>query len=110
MKTVLIVGRDWKLRALLRAQLREEGYEALAFKTLQDAASETAEAAVLVFDTTDAEPNNWQAALQALAPTLPVVVVASATEELNLAPARILRRPLSLADILSVLRELAPVK
>ncbi len=109
MKTVLIVGRDWKFRALLRAQLREEGYDARAFETLQDAERETAEAAVLVFDTTDAD-TIWQAALQALAPTLPVVVVASATEELNLTPARILRRPLRLADIISLIRELAPVR
>jgi DNA-binding response OmpR family regulator len=106
MKTVLVVGRDWKFRALLRAQLREEGYDALGFETLREAESEAAGAAALVFDTTDAQPADWQPALQRLAAQLPVVVVAGATEEANVPGAKVLRRPLSVADILGAVRKL----
>lgn len=106
MNTILVVGRDWKFRALLRAQLREEGYNALGFEPLAGAESEAAGAAALIFDTTDA-PANWQATLQRLAAQLPALVVASAQEEVNLPGAKLLRRPLSLGDIISVVRELA---
>ncbi len=103
MKTVLVVGREWKFRALLRAQLREEGYEALAFETLEDAEAEQAGAAALVFDTTDAGAE-WLPALRRLE-HLPVVVVAGAEEWLEIERATILRRPLSVGDIVSVVRE-----
>ena len=107
MKTLLVVGRDWKFRALLRAQLREEGYHALGFETLQDAESEATGAAALIFDTSEASPTDWQPVLQRLAAQLPVIVVASTSQEVTVAGARLLRRPLSLGDIINVVRELA---
>lgn len=103
METVLVVGREWKFRALLRAQLREEGYEALAFETLGDAEAEQAGAAALVFDTTDAG-GEWLPALRRLA-HLPAVVVAGADERLEIERATILRRPVSVGHIVSVVRE-----
>jgi DNA-binding response OmpR family regulator len=106
MKTILVVGRAWKFRALLRAQLREEGYQALGFETLQDAETESSGAAALVFDTTDTQPTDWQPVLRRLQATLPAIVVSSATEELNVPAAKVLRRPLSLGDIIRVVREL----
>jgi len=106
MKTMLVVGRDWKFRALLRAQLREEGYEALAFETLQDAEAERAGAAALVFDTTDSKPEEWRPLLQSLAASMPVIVVAGADEAVEVTPVRVLRRPVRLADIISVVCEL----
>src|SRR3972149_5130882 len=81
MKTVRVVGRDWKFRALLRAQLLEEGYAALGFETLEEAAAPLglgAPPAALVFDTTDALPGSFQPPLTALAARLPVVLVAAA--------------------------------
>ncbi len=107
MKTLLVVGRDWKFRALLRAQLREEGYDALGFETLQDAESEAIGAAALIFDTSEASPTDWQPVLQRLAIQLPVVIVAGGREEVNVPGAKLLRRPLSLGDIIKVVRELA---
>lgn len=107
MKTILVVGRDWKLRALLRAQLREEGYDALGFETLKDAEGETAGAAALLFDTTEAHPGNWQPVLQSLAAQLPVVIVASSDEEVNVAGAHLLRRPVRIGDIITVVQKLA---
>ena len=105
MKTILVVGREWKFRALLRAQLREEGYEALAFETLQDAEAERAGAAALLFDTTGFKPEEWQRQLAQLAATLPVVLVAAADERVDIASARVLRRPVRLADIVSAVQE-----
>jgi CheY-like chemotaxis protein len=105
MKTILIVGREWKFRALLRAQLREEGYEALAFETLQDAEAERASGAALVFDTAECKPEEWRPQLEQLAASLPVVVVAGADEPVDIAWARILRRPVRLADVVSALQE-----
>ena len=105
MKVILIVGREWKFRALLRAQLREEGYEALAFETLSDAETTLASAAALVLDTADFKPEEWQAQLQQLATGMPVLVVAGADEPVEIPRARVLRRPVRLADIVSVVRD-----
>jgi DNA-binding response OmpR family regulator len=107
MKTILVVGREWKFRALLRAQLLEEGYAALGFETLEEAAAQVSQGeppAALVFDTTDALPGSFQPQLAALAGRLPVVVVAAADESLDTAGARILHRPLRLEDVMAELR------
>ena len=106
MKTIIVVGRDWKFRALLRAQLREEGYEALAYETLNDAAPEVAGAAALVFDTTDANIADCAPALRRQAERLPVIVVAAADEHLDIPGVTLRHRPVSLADIISVVRNL----
>ncbi len=37
---LVLVSRDWQTRALLRAQLLEEGCQVRAYETLQDAAAE----------------------------------------------------------------------
>ncbi len=105
MKTILVVGREWRFRALLRAQLREEGYEALAFETLQDAEAERVGAAAVVFDTSDTSPSDRLPALQHLAAQLPVVIVAGADEQVEITSAQVLRRPVRLADIISMVRE-----
>ena len=110
MQVILVVGREWKFRALLRAQLREEGYEALAFEILQDAEAELASAAALVFDTADFKPEEWQAQLQQLAATLPVVVVAGADEPVEILLACVLRRPVRLSDIVAAVREIKPAQ
>jgi hypothetical protein len=55
MAGVVLVGKDWKTRALLRAQLLEEGVEVEAYETLQDAV------------------------LQAVVPALPTLLVADLT-------------------------------
>ena len=109
MKTVLVVGRDWKFRALLRAQLLEEGYDALGFETLEEAAAQLVfdrKPAALVFDTTNALPGSFQAQLTALAERLPVLVAAAAGESLDAGRARLLRRPLRLEDVMAELRAL----
>ena len=106
MKTIIVVGRDWKFQALLRAQLREEGYEALAFETLQDAEAERAGAALLVFDTSEVNTGDWATTLQRLAAQLPVIVVAGADNQVDVTSVRVLRRPVRIDDIISVVRSL----
>ncbi|MGH9862096.1 MAG: hypothetical protein ACRD35_01585 [Candidatus Acidiferrales bacterium] len=95
MKTVLVVGRDWQFRALVRAQLREEGFEALGFDSLNDAQEETTGAAppaLVVIDTTETSPEEKQQMAE-LAERLPVLVVAAAQESLGNARLQVLRRP-----------------
>lgn len=110
MKTILVVGRDWKFRALLRAQLREEGFDALGFETLGEAIEEltrTAPApAVVVFDTTDATAPE-KAQLAELAERLPVLLVASAQEPVEPARLRLLRRPVALGAVVREVKSLA---
>lgn len=109
MKTILVVGRDWKFRALLRAQLREEGFDALGFETLSDAIEELNRTApppsVVVFDTTDAAAPE-KAQLAGLAERVPVLVLASAQEPLEAAGWRVLRRPVQLSDVMAEVKAL----
>jgi len=110
MKTVLVVGRDWKFRALLRAQLREEGYEALGFETLAEAAEEIGRSApppaALVFDTA-AAPSAELERLAALAAPVPLLVVAAAQENVTAPRARVLHRPLPLGQVVAAVRTLS---
>jgi DNA-binding NtrC family response regulator len=105
MKTVLVVGRDWKFRALLRAQLQEEGFDALGFETLEAAAGEIAGPTpdAVVFDTTDA-PAAELAQLPTVSRELYLLVVASAGESLPLPEERVRRRPLQVSQLISVLK------
>ncbi|MBI4466304.1 MAG: hypothetical protein HY656_02600 [Acidobacteria bacterium] len=108
MKTILVVGRDWKFRALLRAQLREDGYNALGFATLEEATEPLASSpppVALVFDTSDASPVEIRTELPGLAARLPVVVVAAADEPLD-ASLRALRRPLRVEDVAAAVKAL----
>lgn len=111
MKTILVVGRDWKFRALLRAQLREENFEALGCETLEEAAAHLGPGspppAALVFDTTGTDAAETRPQLTALAGRLPVVVVAAAHEEFPAPPLRVLRRPVRLEEVLAAVKSMA---
>ena len=48
MPDVLLIGRDWTARALLRAQLLEEGVEVKAFETAADALEGLVHSATLI--------------------------------------------------------------
>ena len=102
MKTVLVVGHEWKFRALVRAQLREEGFEALGFDSLNDAQEETTGTApppaLVIFDTTETSPKEKQQMAE-LAERLPVLVVAAAQESLGSARLQVLRRPVTVDTV-----------
>lgn len=110
MKTIFVVGQEWRFRALLRAQLREEGYRALGLADLGEAAEALASLpapALMVFDMAGAAPEEMQRLLPELAARLPVLVVAGPQEKVPAPVQRLLRRPLSVGDILETVRELA---
>ena len=115
MKTILVIGRDWKFRALLRAQLREENFAALGCETLEEAGEQldsgSPSPAALVFDTTDTDAAETRPQLIALAARLPVMVVAAAHQDFPSLPLHIERRPLRLEALVSAVKTLvAPYK
>ncbi len=108
MAAVFIIARDWRLRALVRAELRERGIEALAFDSLEDAGAAIARGIVprvIVLETP--EPAQ-AAAVSALAGRVPVIVVASRTEAAPIPAgvARLLHRPVRVADVVSAVEDL----
>lgn len=104
MPTVFVIGKDWTLRSLVRAELREHGVEALGMESVDDAAQLLARGtmpSVVVLDTTAAgEP---AAALGPLAGRVPLVIVAShaeSTPALEKAAA-VLYKPVSVGEIVA---------
>ena len=109
MKTIFVVGREWRFRTLLRAQLREQGYEARGFETLAEAAAALVSGpapAAVVFDTTDSDPAETATHLRQWAGRLSVVIIAGAQEQIPFGAARMLRRPVSIGQVTEVLEEL----
>lgn len=113
MTQICIVGRDWKFRALVRAELREQGYEALGLETLDEvgkavAAGELSPAAI-VFDLSETDDRDRDlSTLRSLALSLPVILIASHSNlpDSSTVPASVttLFRPLTVADIVSHVR------
>lgn len=105
MKTVPVVGRDWKVRALLRAELREQSYEALGCETLADARAQldacSPPPVALVFDTSDAPEAEIKTELPALAERVPVLVIAGAQEQFDDPRFTVFRRPVRLGDVVA---------
>lgn len=104
MPAVFVIARDWKLRAALRAELRERGVDALGMESGEDAGHALAAGrmpAVVVLEAIAsllADP-----ALQKLVERVPAVVVASRTEVVALPPSgpgvTLLYRPVRIGDI-----------
>ena len=108
MPVVFVIARDWKLRAAVRADLRELGIEALGMETPDDAGRAIAaghmpsavvlEAAALVAD----DP-----AIRKLVRARPHDSVASRTETIPLPPAAaVFYRPVRIGEIVARVREL----
>jgi len=109
MKTIFVVGREWRFRSLLRAQLREQGYDARGFETLAEVADALVNApapALVVFDSTDSNATETAAHLHEWSGRLPVLVIAGAQEEVPPGAARVLRRPVSIGQVATLLAEL----
>lgn len=115
MSQICIVGRDWKFRALVRAELREEGYEALGLETLDEVGKAIARRdlspAALVFDLSESDdPDRDLASLHSLAHSLPIILIASHAH-LPVPSAlpegiTLLYRPLAVSDVLNRVRAL----
>jgi DNA-binding response OmpR family regulator len=102
MPTVLIIGEDWTLRSLVRAELREHGVEALGLATPVDAARILAsgvQPSAVVFDATSA--SDPPAALEFVARSVPILVVASPGTPVPAWAAAVLAKPVQVGEIVA---------
>ena len=113
---VLVVMQDQWRRAMLRAALREVGYDAVGTRDGVEALLVKADApdrgrVGLIIADQDSVTERVSAALHDRNPGAPMVLLARATLE---APqgdwSRILRRPFSIADVVSATEELLPLQ
>ncbi|MGH9375192.1 MAG: hypothetical protein ACRD1J_03395 [Terriglobia bacterium] len=112
MSRVLLAASDWKFRALLRAQLREEGLEVIARATARDALNGLTNLAdlpkLLVVDATSSiHPGAEVDLLASWTSILPIWLILSRTVNLERDPVslgfeRVMYRP---QDIASLVRQ-----
>jgi hypothetical protein len=113
---VLLVLPDQWPRALLRAELREEGYDAVGARSLEEAMVYRPEVPErgpvrLVLVEGDAVGEGALADLLARHGNPPAVLLAHAGQEIPPGPwLRVIRRPVSIADLARVVRELVPLR
>lgn len=105
-KEIWVVSADWKFRALVRAELRERGYEAHGYENLDAAAAELGAGripAVLVVDISEEGAEAIARSLARWAAHASVVLVAGGTGgELEVPPGVVvLRRPLKVEDVVA---------
>ncbi|MGH9795696.1 MAG: hypothetical protein ACRD5G_13070, partial [Candidatus Acidiferrales bacterium] len=109
MPTVFIIGEDWKLRGALRAELLEQGIEALGFASLGDAARHAEASAgpdLVVLDASTANASNPAAA--ALTRNAALLAVVSRISDTPQLPPRavLMRRPLRVSEIVLRVRQM----
>jgi DNA-binding response OmpR family regulator len=107
MPTVFVIGEDWTLRSLVRAELREHGVEALGMETVDDAARAIAAGTMpsaIVLDVTSLRGELSQ--LEPLACRVPVVVVASPAMAAPVWAAVALCKPVSVGDLVARVEDL----
>lgn len=101
MPVAFIIARDWTLRAMVRAELRERGVEALGMESGAEAGLLVANGTVPWVVVLQASEER-QPGLESLARRVPFVVVASAVRpELWPRAARLLRRPARVGEIVA---------
>jgi len=112
MKKLLVVGADWKFRALLRAELRERGYDARGYESLAEAEAELASGeppAALLLALPAGESNQQQEQIARWALYLPVILVVAGSEKKlpEAANIRVLRHPVRVEDVVATVVEQA---
>lgn len=114
MAEVVLIGRDWQVRALLRAQLLEEGVEVLACQTVAEAREQLAAGTrLVVYDaSSDESPSEQrQAELEQLAEQsrwLPVWVLASRSVPAGIERydfERVWFRPFQIGEVVRAIRQ-----
>jgi hypothetical protein len=102
---VFVISPDWTLRAMVRAELREAGVEALGMEGIDDLTEELARGvvpSVVVLDGVELEKPDAREALQNLAANIAILVVDSRIAPApGLSSAEVLRRPIRVQDIVS---------
>ncbi len=120
MAGVLIVSRDWRARALLRAQLLEEGCSVRAYESLRDAAtvlvSRSFKPGLLVADISEDGHQDEIDRLAATVRLIPVWVIAghSTVNEAELRDRgfeRVFFRPVDMGKLVEAIKQrLAPAR
>ena len=115
---VLVVMTDQWPRALLRAALRDVGYDAVGTRSLEtalrlpDVETDRGPVRLIVLDQSAVGASIGAELEELLARhrTPPLLLIASATVEAPAGPwQRVLRRPVSVADILAAVEKMLPI-
>lgn len=112
MPIVFVISKDWTLRALVRAELRHAGIEALGMESVDDAGRAIAEghapSAIVLDAAQEPDASMERQALRNLAGRVPVVLVASRVE--RAVPlegaAALVYRPVRVIEIVARVKEL----
>jgi DNA-binding NtrC family response regulator len=121
MSEIVIAGKDWQARALLRAQLLEEGFEVEAYESIAEALATLGAATgipkLLIADISASDdPVADVESLTAWSPKLPIWIIASRTYLVNQGLrghgfARIFMRPVEIGELVNqVKRNLGSAK
>jgi DNA-binding response OmpR family regulator len=112
---IILIVREWKMRALITAQLSEEGYQVMALRIIEEAVMLLGRAMVrprlIILDTTDQSLKEPVLAdLRALAGDAPILVCTGPFdlaqfdfEEVGLT--NLLVRPFTVGDVVKAVRE-----
>jgi hypothetical protein len=105
MPVVFVIASEWKLRAAVRAELRERGIDALGMDSAEDvgrALAGGAMPAVIVLEANAGDP-----AIRGLVARVPTVLVASRVETVALPRvAAVFYRPVRIGEIVAKVSEL----
>ena len=111
MPVVFIISEEWKLRAAVRAELRERGIKALGMETVHDAGRAIAAGelpSAIVLDANAAVTSS--AALQTLLHRIPSVLIASratsTSPSSNETARKVLFRPVQISEIVAAVLDL----
>ena len=105
---VFVIATDWKLRAAVRAELRERAIDALGMDSAEDVGRALAGGAMPAVVVLEANAElAGDPAIQSLVGRVPTVLVASRTETVALPRvAAVVYRPVRIGDIVAKVSEL----
>lgn len=107
MPTVFVIARDWTLRAGVRAELRDQGINALGMDSLDQAGQMIATGEMPAALVIEAIPEiTGHPAAQRLVERVPTILIASRTETAPLPVATVLYRPIRIGEIVGRVQEL----
>ena len=104
---VFVIATDWKLRAGVRAELRELGIEALGMESVDDAGriARNEMPGAIVLEATGELMGG--AGVQNLVARVPTIVIASRTETVEIPQgAEVMYRPVSVGEIVERVRKI----
>jgi hypothetical protein len=108
MPVVFVIATDWKLRAAVRAELRERGIDALGMDSAEDVGRALAGGAMPAVVVLEANAElGGDAAILSLVGRVPTILVASRTETVALPRVSVVfYRPVRIGEIVAKVSEL----